>query len=192
MFQIGRACSMDEADIIFQVPNTINSVIQYSYKLINDPIISKTQLVSGLDANKPINCVFSQTADFKSSSTEAYVMSLFRSNQLLPDVLTRAKLNIIKVATKRYTEYWYVLGVKKGYELPAAIPYNKLIVQNIDYPKIKCLISGSVPADLMRALNCKITNKIYLHGLCITGPPAEINTCLVRLIHDSNSNARSM
>ncbi|ACZ63493.1 PrGVORF7 [Pieris rapae granulovirus Wuhan] len=184
MFQIGRANSNDEVNIVFQMSNTLNSVTQFAYKFIDTPRMTRTKLVSGLDANRQINCVF---GGYNPISTDNFVMSMFRLPYLIPDILNHTKINIVKVVTTKHQEFWYVIGVKRGNELPAAVPLKKIIVHEQEYEKINCAISGFIPADLMRALNYKIKNKNYLHSLLVTAPTSDVNNGAIRLIKNTNS-----
>ncbi|UYE99003.1 MAG: Clas8 [Betabaculovirus sp.] len=191
MFKIGRAKSLDDVDIVFQVPNTLNSCTQYAYKMLDDSeqnLVEKTRAVSGLDYNRPINCVFSiqQSHSHRSAS---FVMSMFRAPHLYPDVVERAKLSVIKVVTHYHQEYWYVLGVKKGTELAMSTVYQKMKANHLEYDKLTCYMSGNVPIELVRAFNNKIKNKHYLHSLMITSPAAETNNSTIELIKETNSTA---
>ncbi|AKN80703.1 hypothetical protein [Diatraea saccharalis granulovirus] len=186
MFQISRARTNNDVDIIFQISNTLNSVSQYSFKLLNAPRATKTRPVSGLDPNKPINCVFS----YESPSNDDYVLSMFRTQQLLPDIINHIKVNIVKVISRTHQEWWYVFGMKRGHELPATVGIKKILVRNQEYEKNLCSISGHVPADLLKMLNHRTNNINNLHGLCITAPIPDINNSPVVLIReDSNSTA---
>lgn len=120
---------------------------------------------------------------------QCYIMSMFRTRELLPNVLTHAPMNIVRVVATRsgYTEYWYVLGVRKSAEGRMLSAYKKLAVQSHEYDKMLCMISGHVPADLLRALNSKVKNVNYLHGLCVAEPRSNTNTAAVRLIKDTSA-----
>ncbi|AAQ21605.1 unknown [Cryptophlebia leucotreta granulovirus] len=186
MFQIGKSNSVDESDIEFHFTNTINSIKKYSYRIIDEPIITnKTKSVSGLDQNKPINCVFNCTGSQISENN--YVMSMFRVTELLPSILLQTPINVVKVVTKNHLEYWYVLGVRKGSEGRGLSAYQKIIVNGIEYNKQICLISGNVPADLLKALNNKEKNINNLHSLCISSPRSVTNTAAVRLIKNTSA-----
>ncbi|AAM60755.1 ORF8 [Choristoneura fumiferana granulovirus] len=187
MFQIGKAKSNNDVDIIFQFSNTLNSVTQFNYKFIKEPVNKKTKTVSGLDVNNPINCVFSINNE---SHHDKFVISMFRAPCLLPDVVDKIKLNVVKVITNQYQEFWYVIGIKKGSELPAAMVYKKIKANENEYYKVRCLVSGFVPFDLLRAFNYKINNKNHLHGLLIAAPTPTVNTNTVNVIKgESNSTA---
>ncbi|AIS92009.1 hypothetical protein [Erinnyis ello granulovirus] len=191
MLKIGKAKSLDEVDILFQIPNSYNSCAQYAYKIIHEEENGgvgvkkrKTKVVTGLDLNKPIGCVFS----FNPQET-AFVLSMFRATQLYPDIVERAKVNVVKVVTRECKEYWYVLGVKKGSESAGASTYQKMRVKHLEYNKLTCYMSGNVPVDLLRAFNTKIKNKYYLHSFLITSPIVETESGTVELVKETNSTA---
>lgn len=194
MFKIGRAKSLNEVNIVFQTPNTFNSCTQHAYKMLfnneEEKIVEKTRAVSGLDYNRPINCVFSvHTPLNHHDTTTSFVVSMFRAPYLYPDVVERAKLNVIKVVTHNHHEFWYVLGVKKGAELAGSLVYKKMRVNHFEYNKVTCYMSGNVPVELVRAFNNKIKNKFYLHGLMITSPAPEADNSTIELVRETNSTA---
>ncbi|AGQ20266.1 hypothetical protein CaLGV007 [Clostera anastomosis granulovirus A] len=186
MFQITRARSGDEVDIVFQVPTTLNSITQYGFKLTNVTRANKTMVVSGLDANRPINCTFTTNGTVEKDD---YVITLFRMRSLTPDVLNHVKVNVIKVVTMNYHEHWYVLGVKRGRESASTTSHRKLVIGSEEYEKTKCIVQGNVPADLLRAFSGKVQNHTYLHGLLVTSPTPNVCVDSVRLIKDSTSTA---
>ncbi|UXX41816.1 ac146 [Psilogramma increta granulovirus] len=191
MFKIGRAKSLNDVDIVFQVPNTINSCTQYAYKFLNidEKMIEKTKAVSGLDYNKPINCLFNIEQQ-QNHNHMSFVMSMFRAPCLYPDVVERANLNVVKVVTNNYQEYWYVLNVKKGGGKSArSTVYQKMRANHIEYDIITCYLSGNVPIELIRAFNNKLRNKFYLHSLMITSPAPETDNNTIDLIKWTNSTA---
>lgn len=192
MFQIGSAATVDEVDIVLQTTNTLNSTVQLMYKFTDAPLASKTRHVSGLDANRPINCGF--TCGNVRASEDDYVISMFRIPQLLPDIMTKTKIGVIKVVTRTHHEFWYVLGIKKGRESPESITISKLIVDEREHNKVICVVRGHIPVELLQMLRSKIKNINHLHGLCVTSPAPEINAASVRLIRedDSSSNAGKM
>nr|QBH66882.1 hypothetical protein PhopGVgp007 [Phthorimaea operculella granulovirus] len=202
MFQIGRANANEDATFIVQTPNTLQSTTHYVYKLIDYPAPpDKTKPVSGLDINKPINCAFIEIANDTTVDSDIYVMSMFRSTQLLPNILNCGiKLNVVKIVTKhtryddrfnahqtQYYEFWYVLGIKRGQQLHSAQNIKKIIVQNREYPKTLCAIRGHVPAELIKALNNKVRGENYLHSLLVCAPVPELDRSDVMLVRHSNS-----
>ncbi|AAP85644.1 ORF_7 [Adoxophyes orana granulovirus] len=191
MFQIGQAATAQEVNITFDIPSSINSFVSLNYKIIEANNVNITRLVSGLDSTRPINCVFSNEPLIKDS----YVVSMFRSYTLIPDIVNRTHVNIIKVIRKLndnnvYHEFWYIFGVKKGRELPAVVKIKKIKINNSIYEKIKCYVSGNIPSDLMRAINVKLKNKNYLQALFVAHPVPNVDMGDVRLLTDDpNSTA---
>ncbi|APO13891.1 ORF7 [Plodia interpunctella granulovirus] len=168
MFQMGRANTIEDVDIIFQIPNSNYSVTQYTFKLIEEERLQSTRLVSGLDSNYPINCTFS----FEKPTKDSIVISMFRSPVLYTDILNHKQtMCIAKVITRTHQEFWYVLGVQKGEEWYLTRRITSLMVQDTAIEKTVCVVKGNIPKDLYTSFRyTKITNVNYLHSLCINPP----------------------
>lgn len=181
MFQIGKANSCSDVNIIFQFPKTINSVTQFGFKIINEPLCENTKLVSGLDVNKQINCVFTRLRH-SLASNYIYVLSMFRLHQLVPDIVTKLNTSVVRILTYNANEYWYVFGIKRNHELASATIYERLLIENQQYDKVVCVMSGNIPNDLLKAFNNKVKDKNFLHALCVQAPASEVNSATVRVI----------
>ncbi|AER41460.1 early 23 Kb protein [Epinotia aporema granulovirus] len=126
MFRLGAVNTIGEAELNLDFVNTQNSIVKYCYKFIDihQPTITRNKLVSGLDATKPISCLF----DFNNSTESipnTFVMSLFRLPHLYTDFIKQRAMTIVKVYTHNKIEYWYVLGVRKLYESVASAKIKK-------------------------------------------------------------------
>lgn len=186
MFRLGAVNTIGEAEINLDFVNTQNSIVKYCYKFIDihQPTITRNKLVSGLDATKPISCLF----DFNNSTESimnTFVISLFRLPHLCTDFIKQRAMTVIKVYTHNKIEYWYVLGVRKLYESVTGAKIKKIRVNNEEYDKELCRISGNIPKDLLSALHkYKVSCEYYLQGLCVNFPPVEINRSEVLVMRD--------
>nr|UYX49640.1 Clas8 [Darna trima granulovirus] len=198
MFKIGQANCMEDVNILFQIPTSLNGIKQYAYKLIIDDVDNsnlspkKTIKVSGLDSNKPINCYFN-IFDKLDNKHNSYVCSVFRMPYLIPEVLNHIKTNIVKVIISNYYEFWYIMSVKQCFESSSSISFKKLILNELEYNKTLLTLSGNVPVELLNAFVKKVSNKNNLHSLAMSTPVSyfNFNTITLKVVKDSSNESKS-
>ncbi|AAS82729.1 ORF9 [Agrotis segetum granulovirus] len=194
MFRLGRANFTNNVEVVFQFCNTHNSFIQHCYCLLNnnvpEPTLNKT--VSGLDNNKPINCRFEIITDYAEMIVNrenderfrnTYVISLFRTDRLYPDLVRQLSVCVVKVSSKRHAEFWYVLGARKVYEYVSGRRYKKILIGGEECTKELIRVRGYMPTDLIQAFNkMKVNSENYLHVLRISEPRTIVDNSRVVVI----------